>query len=72
MFRVAFTAREYGAVEGFRALLRIPVANVITIMAGRRALVRYIQSLSGATITWDKTRHDDHPAGAVVAMAAVR
>ncbi len=70
--RVAFTSREYGPAEGLRALLRIPVANIITIMAGRRALVRYIQTLGGAKITWDKTRHDVHPAGGGVAMGAVR
>jgi adsorption protein B len=58
---MAFTAREYGAGEGMRALLRIPVANFITIMAGRRALARYIQTLRGAAITWDKTLHEAHP-----------
>jgi adsorption protein B len=61
LFRMAFTAREYGAGEGMRALLRIPVANFITIMAGRRALARYIQTLRGAAITWDKTLHEAHP-----------
>lgn len=61
--RMAFTAHEYGPVEGIRALLRIPVANFIAIVAGRRALSRYIQTLRGAAVTWDKTRHDAHPAG---------
>lgn len=36
--RFAFTAREYGWVEGIRAIVRIPVTNIIAIMAGRRAL----------------------------------
>ncbi|HKT85443.1 MAG TPA: glycosyl transferase family protein [Novosphingobium sp.] len=62
IFRVAFTAREYGPAEGIRALFRIPVANLIAIVAGRRALWRYIRTLRGAAITWDKTRHDVHPA----------
>lgn len=69
--RAAFTAREYGPVEGIRALLRIPVANFIAILAGRRALSRYITTLRGAAVTWDKTRHDIHPVGSP-ATGAVR
>ena len=59
--RFAFTAREYGAMEGVRAVLRIPVSNVIAIMAGRRALFAYLRSLSGEAARWDKTVHDLHP-----------
>ena len=61
-WRFAFTAREYGLEEGFRAVLRIPVSNVIAIMAGRRALAGYIASLGGRAPRWDKTRHTIHPA----------
>lgn len=71
IFRVAFTAREYGPVEGVRALFRIPVANFIAIIAGRRALWRYIQTLRGAAVTWDKTHHDVHPANSVAAGATL-
>ena len=60
--RFAFTAREYGVAEGFRAVLRIPVANVIAIMAGRRALFAYIRALGGTAPQWDKTDHAAHPA----------
>ncbi|WP_379547913.1 glycosyl transferase family protein [Qipengyuania sp. DSG2-2] len=60
-WRFAFTAREYGALEGARAVLRIPLANVIAIMAGRRALVAYWRALRGAQVTWDKTSHSAHP-----------
>ena len=61
-WRFAFTAREFGVVEGLRAVLRIPVANIIAIMAGRRALVAYAKTLAGARVVWDKTDHDAHPA----------
>ena len=61
-FRAAFTAREFGWAEGLRAVLRIPVSNVIAIMAGRRALVGYCRSLRGEAPRWDKTEHDLHPA----------
>jgi adsorption protein B len=60
-FRFAFTARNYGLGEGVRAVLRIPVTNVIAIMAGRRALFAYIRTLAGAAAQWDKTPHDAQP-----------
>lgn len=62
VWRFGFTAREYGWAEGLRAVLRIPVANVIAIMAGRRALVAYAKSLAGQMPQWDKTHHHAHPA----------
>ena len=61
-WRFAFTARNYGWVEGTRAVLRIPVTNIITIMAGRRALTAYWRTLIGQRIVWDKTQHSSHPA----------
>lgn len=60
-WRFAFTAREFGWAEGLRAVLRIPVTNIIAIMAGRRALMAYIRTLAGEAIVWDKTPHFDHP-----------
>lgn len=62
--RFAFTAREYGRAEAMRALLRIPVANYIAIMAGRAALAAYVRTLRGGQVTWEKTAHDAHPAAA--------
>ena len=61
-FRFGFTASEYGAAEGVRALLRIPVANAVMILAGRRALAAYLHTLRGRAVRWDKTSHDAHPA----------
>jgi adsorption protein B len=60
--RFAFTAREYGLLEGVMAVLRIPIANIIAIMAGRRALAAYLRTLRGEAVRWDKTLHLDHPA----------
>ena len=59
--RIMFTTREYGLAEGLRALPRIVVANVIAIIAGRRALFAYVRSLGGASPQWDKTSHRTHP-----------
>lgn len=60
-WRYAFTAREYGVAEGIRSVLRIPVANVIAIMAGRRAMFSYARTLRGQQLSWDKTAHASHP-----------
>ncbi len=69
LMRFAFTAREYGLFEGLAAVLRIPIGNIIAIMAGRRALVAYIRTLRGAKVSWDKTKHGEHPAATKLAAA---
>ena len=63
--RAAFTAHEYGAAEGLRSVLRIPIGNIIAIMAGRRAVAAYLRSLRTGRVAWDKTAHDLHPAAAL-------
>ena len=68
--RAAFTARDHGWREGLLAVLRIPVSNIIAIMAGRRAIAAYLGTLRGAPARWDKTEHRDHPALARQAAAA--
>ena len=60
--RALFTAREYGWAEAVRSILRIPVANIIVMMAARRALVAYVRSLRGEPLRWDKTMHHALPA----------
>ncbi len=67
--RFAFTAREYGLREGIYAILRIPIANIITIMAGRRAAVAYFRSLRTGKVVWDKTVHEVHPATVLLQKA---
>lgn len=65
--RFAFTTREYGVAEGLRSIPRMFVANIIAIMAGRRALASYMRTLRGAAVVWDKTEHSHHPATAQAA-----
>lgn len=60
--RAVFAAREYGRREALFAVLRIPVGNVVAIMAGRRALAAYLRSLRTGRVTWEKTEHAAHPA----------
>jgi adsorption protein B len=70
LLRFCFTAREYGLFEGGRALLRLPVANAVAILAGGRALLAYVRALRGELVHWDKTEHGDHPASASLRRAA--
>lgn len=58
--RFGFTAEAHGWAEGLRAVPRIPFANVIAIMAGRRALAAYLRSLAGERVRWEKTPHLRH------------
>ncbi len=51
--RFGFVAAAFGWREGLRSLPRTVTANIIAMMAARRALLRY---LSGGT-SWDKTAH---------------
>lgn len=60
--RLAFTTREYGLGQGLLSILRMPVGNVVAIMAGRRAVAAYLRTLRGGAIKWDHTVHVRHPA----------
>src|SRR5690606_22485495 len=62
LLRFAFAAREDGRREAGRAVLRIPLTNIVAIMAGRRALAAYLRALAGHAPQWDKTHHHAHPA----------
>lgn len=72
IWRFAFTARNYGVKEGVLAVLRIPVTNLVAIMAGHRAVVAYMRALAGGALEWDKTPHDRHPAGEALPITPAR
>lgn len=55
--RAWFIGRAYGWRQALLSVPRTLVANLIAIMAARRALGAYIRLLRGAPLTWDKTRH---------------
>ena len=54
LMRFAFTSAAYGLAEGLRSIPRVLVANLIAILAARRALALHE---AGGPKTWDKTRH---------------
>jgi len=57
LMRMLFVGRAYGPGEALRSVPRAVVANVIAMMAARRAMVIYVRHLRGQALAWDKTQH---------------
>jgi adsorption protein B len=57
LMRCTFVAHAYGVREGLRAIPRAVLANIISMIAARRALARYVQTARGGPTYWDKTDH---------------
>ncbi|SCW69076.1 adsorption protein B [Sphingobium faniae] len=57
LLRALFAGHSYGWRHGIAAIPRIFIANVITILAARRAVFLYVRSLLGRPLAWDKTEH---------------
>ena len=55
--RAAFVGRLYGPVEAAYSVPRSIIANIIAIMAARRACATYVRHCLGAPLRWDKTVH---------------
>ncbi|QTD55771.1 glycosyl transferase family protein [Parasphingorhabdus cellanae] len=56
-FKGYFVFKLYGLREALLSVPRTLVANIINIMAARRALFHYLQSLTGVQPKWEKTNH---------------
>ena len=69
--RAHFTARWYGWQEAALALPRAFVANVIAMLAARRAVVLYWRMLRSGEVVWDKTPHEDNEGAPGDALARV-
>lgn len=54
-----FTAQWYGGKQALLAVPRAFVANVIAILAARRAVALYWRMLRSGTVLWEKTDHRD-------------
>ena len=70
--RFGFTAQAYGWAEGLRSLPRMVFANVIAIMAGRRATAAYLRSLLGGAVRWEKTPHPVHATALIAPRPGTR
>jgi bacteriophage N4 adsorption protein B len=59
--RAAFVGAIYGPKEAMFSVPRSLLANIIAIMAARRACLAYIRHCFGAPLRWDKTAHHHVP-----------
>ncbi|PJI88637.1 glycosyl transferase family protein [Sphingomonas koreensis] len=55
--RMLFTARAFGPVEALLSIPRLFVANLVALLAARRAMAIYLPTLRGKPAVWDKTPH---------------
>jgi len=61
VWRLMLKARFVFALYGFReACLSVPrtlIANIVNIIAARRAILQYLKNISGSPPKWEKTEH---------------
>lgn len=55
--RMFFTGHAFGLVEALLSVPRLFVANLVALLAARRALAIYLPTLRGKRPVWDKTTH---------------
>jgi bacteriophage N4 adsorption protein B len=61
LVRAAFVGRLYGWRQALLSMPRTIIANIIAIMAARRACTAYVRHLFGRKLEWDKTSHSHFP-----------
>ncbi len=59
VMRVLLVARRYGWQEAPLAIPRAVLANMVLVLAARRAAMSYLRHLRGQALRWDKTDHAD-------------
>ncbi len=62
LVRAAFVWSEQDWHEALLSVPRALLANIVAIMAARRASWNYVQHLCGKKLSWDKTNHVHFPA----------
>lgn len=62
--RAWFVGRVMGWRQALWSLPRAPVANLVALLAARRAVTRYLSMLRGGAVRWDKTAHRFPESGA--------
>lgn len=67
-----FVARAYGWRQGLRAIPRAFVANIVAMLAARKAVTDYWWMLRSGRVVWDKTQHGENDAPLLTALPAAR
>jgi adsorption protein B len=55
--RFCFVTSAYGWREGLRSIPRVLISNIISMLAARRAVPRYLGTRKTGRTSWDKTTH---------------
>lgn len=63
--RALFVGAQYGLLEAVLSVPRGVIANIVAIMAARRACVAYVKHCMGKPLVWEKTFHHVVPEQAV-------
>jgi bacteriophage N4 adsorption protein B len=62
IMRASLVGAQHGIVEALCSVPRVVIANIIAVMAARRAVTNYIRHcISGRVLRWDKTEHAHFP-----------
>ena len=61
--RFVLVQKIYGTAQAFLSIPRIIIANIIGIIAARRACWAYVLLMLGGKLRWDKTPHAHFPSG---------
>jgi bacteriophage N4 adsorption protein B len=61
MLRFYLVRQMHGAKQAWLSIPRMIVANIVSIIAARRACWAYVQLLLGGKLRWDKTQHAHFP-----------
>lgn len=64
VMRMACTGHAFGPVEAALSIPRLFVANLVALLAARRAIAIYLPTLRGQRPIWDKTAHHFPDTGA--------
>ncbi len=63
LIRAFVVWRQYGMIEALYSAPRLVIANIISIIAARKAITQYLRHCFGGALIWDKTTHTHFPEG---------
>jgi bacteriophage N4 adsorption protein B len=61
IIRAFLVWRQYSAAEALYSVPRMVIANLVSIIAARKAVAQYVRHCFGTALIWDKTAHFHFP-----------
>ena len=72
ILKAQFVFSVYGLQEALLSVPRTLVANIVNVVAGRRAMIQYLGNISGTPPKWEKTDHFHPPFDEVEKLKSTR